>query len=108
MIIYHIITEKEHEQLSGDYYKPYSLERDAFIHLSLKEQVSKVANSLYDKEPFLYILNIDTNRLKYQDKLVFEDLYELNEDYPHYYGPLNTSSIIKIERLEKRDDTFEY
>ena len=104
MLVYHIVSDKD--GIKDDYYIPESYYKDGFIHLSLEDQYIKVAESLYLDYDTLHLLEIDTALLEAKDKLVFEDLYDLNEDYPHLYSPLNTSSIQRILKLEKVNKTF--
>lgn len=106
MIIYHIIDESEKVDIKQSHYSPKSLESDTFIHCSLKHQVAKVANNLFKDEACIYLLVIDSNKLEHPEKLVLEDLYNLNEDYPHYYAPLNTSAIIDTIELLKTNEEF--
>ncbi len=43
----------------------------------------------------LTLLTIDTSRIK--GILVYEDLYDAGEDFPHVYGPLPTATVVKAE-----------
>ncbi len=105
MLIYHIIENLE--LIEDEYYKPETFDQDGFIHLSFDHQYLRVAQSLYLDYDTLHLLCIDTDKIDDLDKLLIEDLYNLNEAYPHYYKPLNTSSIVSIDRLEKVNEIFQ-
>lgn len=99
MIITHIIKNEEWNLVKGrTKYFPKSLEQDGFTHCSSLKQVCKVANYIYPKESGIILLVIETSKL--DSKVVWEDLYNLNEEYPHIYGPINISSIIKVVDLK--------
>jgi uncharacterized protein (DUF952 family) len=73
------------------------LEQDGFIHLSTLEQVLEVANALYPAQTDLLLLEIDPKPL--EGKVVFEDLYGYQQDFPHLYGPLKTKWITRVLEL---------
>ena len=95
IVIYHIMNEKDYnEAANSNYYAPVSLVEEGFIHCSTKEQILGVANNIYKNQKKLCIIAIDTSQL--EAELVFEDLYELGQDYPHIYGQLNMDAISNI------------
>lgn len=109
MIVYHIIENKEVLLRDKKYYAPSTLGSDKFTHLSLKHQVARVANSLYHQYSKLFVLEIESSLLDNEQQLVMEDLYQANEDFPHYYGAINLSAIIHIHKIEKnKDGVFEF
>ena len=91
-MIYHIISKEEWQEAKkqGEYL-PLSLEKDGFIHCSDLDQVEGVANNLYEGEDDLLLLAIDENEV--DPEIVYEDLYDLGEKFPHIYGPLNTETV---------------
>ena len=91
-MIYHIIEKEEWQEIkkSGEY-EPYSLEKDGFIHCSDLDQVEGVANNLYEGEDALLLLVIDENKV--ESEIVYEDLYDMGEKYPHIYGSLKTETV---------------
>lgn len=95
-MILHIIKKEEWEtaKLSG-VYKNSSLETGGFIHCSLEHQVCGVANKHYNGMEDLLLMYIDENKVS--SEVIFEDLYALNEEYPHIYGELNLDAVIKVE-----------
>ncbi|HOO33735.1 MAG TPA: DUF952 domain-containing protein [Thermotogota bacterium] len=93
-MILHIVGEKDWENAKKEgIYKNESLAKEGFIHCSLEHQVCKVADKHYAGEKELLLLYIDEGKV--ESKVVYEDLYDLNEDYPHIYGPLNTDAVVK-------------
>ena len=70
------------------------LETDGFIHLSYPHQVVRVANAIYTNEPNLVLLVIDPARLL--GELRVEDLYGMNEDFPHLYSALNLDAVTEV------------
>ena len=104
VLVYHIVEQDD--IINDDYYVPSSYVDDGFIHLSFKDQYKKVAESLYLDYDTLHLLEIDTELLEDKDKLIVEDLYNLNEKYPHLYAPLNTSSIVSVSRLRNVNQEF--
>jgi len=91
-MIYHIIEKEEWQEAKkrGEY-RPLSLEKDGFIHCSDLEHVEGVANNLYEGEDDLLLLAIDENEAK--PEIIYEDLYDLGEKFPHVYGPLNAEAV---------------
>jgi uncharacterized protein (DUF952 family) len=107
MIITHIIKDEEWNNVKSDkLYFPKSLREDGFTHCSSLKQACKVADYIYPKESGIILLVIETDKL--DSKVIWEDLYDLNEEYPHIYGPLNLSSIIKVVELNlNKNNKFE-
>lgn len=98
-MIYHLI-EKEQWELccKNSSYKPNSVDREGYIHCSFEEQIMKVANTFYKNQKNLLILCI--NEKKLTSSLKVEDLFNLNEAYPHIYGELPIKSIVKVISIE--------
>ena len=98
MIISHIIRNDEWDRIKeNEFYFPKSLEEDGFTHCSSLKQVCKVADYIYPSESGIILLLIETDKL--DSKVVWEDLYNLYEEYPHIYGPINISSVIEVVEL---------
>ncbi len=106
MIIAHIIKNNEWDRIKENkFYFPKSLEEDGFTHCSSLKQVCKVADYIYPQESGIIILIIETDKLN--SKVIWEDLYNLDEDYPHIYGPINISSVIKVVKLSLNKTKFQ-
>jgi len=102
-MIYHIIERDTWKAVrTGSSYSPSSIEQEGFIHCSTREQVIHVANSLYLGKDNLLLLGIKEELV--QSKIVFEDLYELNQLYPHIYGALNLDAVTNIYQLQVDTD----
>ena len=78
------------------------LETDGFVHLSYPYQVVRVANAMYANEPNLVLLVIDPARLI--GELRLEDLYGMNENFPHLYSALNLDAVIEVFGFPVNDD----
>ncbi|QEN05183.1 DUF952 domain-containing protein [Thiospirochaeta perfilievii] len=98
-MIYHLINkEKWNKVKSKVYYRPKSVDREGYIHCSYDDQLLKVAESFHRGEEGLLVLCINEQFLG--DMLRSEDLFNLNEKYPHVYGELPIKSIEKVVPLE--------
>ena len=89
------ITERsawEHAQSFGMFLG--ELETDGFIHLSYPYQVTRVADAMYANQPNLVLLVIDRTRLLGEVRV--EDLYGMNEDFPHLYSALNLDAVTEV------------
>ncbi|VAV98221.1 Glutathione S-transferase domain protein, partial [hydrothermal vent metagenome] len=71
-----------------------SLRSEGFIHCSAAGQLLGVANSLYSGEQGLVILRIDPELLEVS--VIYEDCYDLGEQFPHIYGPLHRAAVTEI------------
>jgi uncharacterized protein (DUF952 family) len=103
-MILHITTQKDWEQarVKGEYTVP-SLHTDGFIHCSTLAQAVDTANLFFKGQSGLVLLCIDERKLKSECK--YEDPAGGNGNqhdprivnlFPHIYGPINISAIIKM------------
>ncbi|MEI7845391.1 MAG: DUF952 domain-containing protein [Chloroflexota bacterium] len=125
-LIYHITsrTAADAARLSHEY-RPESLEKEGFIHLSQRHQVSGVANSFYKGQTDLVILVVDEtllkSELKYEAPVHPTPSSSLPstsphfggteggptphpELFPHLYGPLNFDAVVDIVALPANPD----
>ncbi|GAB6926154.1 DUF952 domain-containing protein [Paenibacillus sp. JCM 10914] len=101
-MIFHIISSSEWAVVrTQGVYQPDSLATDKFIHCSTEVQVSEVANTFYNGKVDLLVLEISEEQV--EAEVVYEDLYGLNQLFPHIYGRLNLNAIQKVYRLEPDD-----
>lgn len=101
-MIYHIVTKDKWSQFkSKAFYRCNSLDRDGYIHCSFENQVLKVANTLHRGQENLLILCIDQERV--DSILKIEDLFHLNENYPHLYDELPITAVEKVIELKLSD-----
>jgi trans-aconitate 2-methyltransferase len=100
-MILHITTHKEWKNalLEGEYTAP-TLKSNGFIHCSTLNQAADTANIFFKGQNGLTLLCIDENKLKSECK--YEDptgggKHDSGVDnlFPHIYGPINTSAVIK-------------
>ena len=70
---------------------------EGFIHLSTVDQVAGVRQRFYQGVPNLVLLHIDESLLT--APLVYEQLGDAPEPFPHLYGPLNTNAVIQVDEL---------
>jgi uncharacterized protein (DUF952 family) len=106
-LIFHIARQREWEQaiLDGEYRRSTrdrSLDDEGFIHCSTREQVTPTAERFYADESLpLLLLTIDADRLPVP--VVHEDLNGSGEEFPHVYGPIPITAVVRVERFEKDD-----
>lgn len=106
MRIFHIARAVDWEQArrTGSYtVSTYgrTLEQEGFIHASRREQVRGVFDTFYRDVPDrLVLLAIDTDLLTspWQEEPVGTDVF------PHIHGPLNTSAVIGVARLDRNGE----
>ena len=94
--VFHI-AEPDAWEARTDSYVPDAYETEGFIHCSTADQLPGVVATFYAGRNDLVLLTIETASLG--DLVVFEDLYEMGEEFPHIYGPLPVSSIVTVARL---------
>ena len=93
--ILHITTRLDWEKAlkSGAYSTP-SLVSQGFIHCSYAHQVERVANKYYFGQAGLVILVINPKSLA--SPLKVEKAVDVEDDYPHIYGPVNLDAVVKV------------
>ena len=94
--IYHIATAADWEARTDEYRAAPSLESEGFIHCSTEDQVDGIAQTLFAGRDDLYLLTIETENL--ESDVVFEDLYDAGEEFPHIYGPIPTAAIVTLPK----------
>ena len=93
--IFHIVPRVEWEALAaGDLYRPASLESEGFIHCSTREQVIGTANGIFRGQHGLLLLTIDSERVV--PEIISEDCYESGQAFPHIYGPLDQTAVVRV------------
>lgn len=107
LIITHIIKKDEWERVKDKVeFRSDSLKTEGFIHCSNVEQVCKVADYNFKENKDLLLLCIDTKKLI--SEVIWEDLYNLSEKYPHIYGSINNTSVVGVYGLtQNKDGNFE-
>ena len=104
MLLYRIEPRSSWKQActQGVFYG--ELEQDGFIHLSTLEQVLGVANALYAGQTDLLLLELNSAHI--QTGLVYEDLYQAGENFPHLYGQLETKTVTQVLELRWVEASF--
>lgn len=96
-MIFHITPASDWlRQADAPVYEAASLATEGFIHLSEAEQVSGVLERYYQNVPDLLLLHVDPARLT--NDLNYEVATQ-DELFPHLYGPLNKSAVVRVEQL---------
>ena len=89
--IFHLVPAAEWRR-GLDPYAPPTLDDEGFVHCSTVGQVARVADTLFAGRRDLILLEIDPTRLSAE--VVWEDLYDLGEDFPHVYGPIARGAVV--------------
>jgi uncharacterized protein (DUF952 family) len=109
-LIFHF-AEKEALKLyqkRGEY-SPPSLELEGFIHCSTGGQLNDTAKRLLGNRGELWLFIIDPKRV--EPVIKHEKNEELQQVFPHIYGPLNTDAVldkILIEAGKNESITIEF
>jgi uncharacterized protein (DUF952 family) len=73
-------------------YVPSGYTGEGFIHCSASDQLARVALEHYRDQNDLVLLAIDPALLG--DAVVYEDLYDSGQEFPHIYAPVPTSAVL--------------
>jgi len=93
--IYHITSKQEAgEAERAGIYTPAAFAREGFIHCSYAHQVTAVANRIFKGRPDLVLFEIDPATL--ECRVIDENLEGGSELYPHMYGRLKMSDVIRV------------
>jgi len=96
-LIYHITALDWWNKFSKeDHYRSPTLSEEGFIHCSKLHQVDGVLKRYYTNEKDLVLLYIDSALLTSPSKF---ELGTNQEFFPHVYGVINRSAIVKIEEI---------
>ncbi len=98
---YHIIDRVEWQQAqTAGSYRPESLTSEGFIHCSYAAQILLPANALYRGRPNLVLLEIDPAQVqaavRHDPVEVVRDGIPFQETFPHIYGPLNPTAVVRV------------
>ena len=105
--VFHIATAADwaEAQRSGAYTtstRGVTLQQEGFVHMARREQVSDVWKRYYaDAAEPLVLLTIDTDRLTSPWRE--DDVGDTT--YPHVYGPINKSAVVRVQPLDARGGT---
>jgi len=94
--IFHITsaTAAEEAKRSGEYV-PEGFAVEGFIHCSYAHQIRGVLNRFFQGRTGLVLLEIDPSRV--ECRIVDENLEGGEELFPHVYGRLPLSAVVRIQ-----------
>jgi uncharacterized protein (DUF952 family) len=103
-LIYHIADTNQWEQaqVTGFYVHP-SLHSEGYIHCSTRDQIEDTANFYFTDTDQIVVLFIDTAKL--EAELLYETATR-GGNYPHIYGPVNISSVVRSKTFKRRGSKF--
>jgi len=102
--LYHILSSNDWSEESTEDYLPQSFDEEGFIHLSTKQQLLDTANRHFRLERSLRVLEVNPKGL--ENNLVFEQICEAIEAYPHLYQSLPQTNIVQCFELENSPQGF--
>lgn len=73
------------------------LAEEGYIHCSTSDQWRGVLQRFYSDATSLLLLHINETRLT--SPLVYEQLSDAPEPFPHVYGPINLEAVERVEAL---------
>jgi uncharacterized protein (DUF952 family) len=97
--IYHLVEPAAWEANPSIDYTPASLGPEGFIHCAFAHQVAAAANRFYPAAPALRVVQLDPARLT--SPLRIESASTSGQQFPHVYGPLQRSAVVKVHVLER-------
>ena len=106
-LIFHLANKDAWETAkpTGEYAAP-SLAEEGFIHCSKDiPQLLKVSARLYSGDTNLLVLDVDLDKLESPIK---EEPSKSGEIYPHIYGMLNASAVVRERVLKVGPDGMHF
>ena len=99
-MIFHIASALDvRNQISkATHYIADSLQIEGFIHCSTWQQVFDTLPRFFTGVQDLVLLYIDTSVLD-SETLVFEDTVGVGQEFPHYYGAIPFSAILRVQTI---------
>ncbi len=94
-MIIHITSKERWSSARKDgYYVPSTLSEQGYINCSRPPQLIEVIARVFQGREDLLLLCIDEEKV--EADIIYEDLYDSGEKYPHIYGPLNLDSVMEV------------
>ena len=101
--IYYIATQQEFSDAQTiGHLSPPSFYEEGFVHCSFAHQTIRVANTYFQGQKGLLLLEIDCTKLA--APVIEENLSGGPDLYPHIYGILNLSAIQAVFHFSCNDD----
>ena len=100
-VTYHLVPSEVWGAANGEWYTPEAYDADGFIHCTNgTDEIVKVGNMFYTGDPRDFLL------LELKVAQIASDWrYDVEgEVYPHIYGPLNTSAIVRELKVVRGED----
>ena len=94
-MLFHLATRADWDARGPTTYEPAGLAREGFVHCSSANQLVQTANTLFSGRRDLLLLVIEPSALT--SAVVWEDLYDAGEDFPHVYGSIDLAAITSVE-----------
>jgi uncharacterized protein (DUF952 family) len=103
MFIYHLVKVNHWAQFKElSEYESETFKEEKFIHASSERQLQATANRYFAGETSVILLTIDTNKL--EPRLKWEKSPTLDEDFPHIFGAINLSAVVKTQTIDALAD----
>ena len=97
--IYHLCSKQDWDQARKIHvYSCPSLAEEGFIHFSYAHQVEATLQRLFKDRTDMVLLEVLVSSLG-DIPLRQEDLYNEGQIFPHVYGPIPTSKVIRHLRI---------
>ncbi len=101
-MIYHLTEpDRWHQSLAEGVHtgstRGVELEQEGYIHCSTAEQWPGVVERFYGDATGLLLLHVDESKLDVP--LVYEQLGDAPEPFPHIYGPIPIAAVVDVEHL---------
>ena len=103
--IYHITSEDKWQDAQGSgEYIPIEYLADGFIHASYYHQLKQVLDFLFSAQDSVLVLEIDP--LYLQAEIRVENTTGGKEKFPHIFGTLSTSAVVRTFTLTQGKEGF--
>lgn len=101
-VIFHVTTDKIlNEQSNAYYYSHPSLQSEGFIHCSTLDQLEQTLKVHFQPEDELVLVVLNPKWLL--EEVKWEYSANRNSDFPHIYGKINKSAMIRLIRLSPEE-----
>ena len=98
--LFHLFPSQEFDPVL----QPDSLRSEGFVHLSSSAQLLSTADRYYRGVTDLKLMVLATNKLG--DNLIWEDLYDRGQEFPHLYDPIPASAVVAVVAFEWGEGGF--
>jgi len=100
--IYHAAAAADWAGRTETEYEPAAYADEGFVHCSSADQLPRVLEARFRGRQDLHVLTIDPSAVTH--RLVWEDLYDGGEDFPHIYGPVELAAVTAVQPLPCDED----